>query len=87
MKKPICGCKVVQSDLIAMKLSLDVWRCLLDAYTKFQIDISKHVQKSLEFFSLAGSFTNSRFRAFLSARGPKITQPWRKSVGAKALTI
>ena len=28
-----------------MKLKLDVWHCLLDVYTKFQIDISKHVDK------------------------------------------
>ena len=28
-----------------MKIELDLWRCLLDVYTKFQIDISKHVGK------------------------------------------
>ena len=28
-----------------MELQLDVWHCLLDVYTKFQIDISKHVEK------------------------------------------
>ena len=31
------GCKVLQDDY--------VWRCLLDVYNKFQIDISTHVQK------------------------------------------
>ena len=30
--------------------------------------------------SLAGSSTNSPFRAFLSTRGPKIAQAWQKSV-------
>ena len=70
-----------------MKLLLDVWHCLLDVYTKFQIDISKHVEKSPENFSLAGSSTNSPFRVFLSAMRPKIAQPWRKSVEAKTLTI
>ena len=38
------GCKVGQSDPIAMKLELDVSRCLLSVYTKFQIDITKHVK-------------------------------------------
>ena len=28
-----------------MKLALYVWHHLLDGYTKFQIDISKHVEK------------------------------------------
>ena len=28
-----------------MKLELDTWRYLLNAYTMFQIDISKHVKK------------------------------------------
>ena len=28
-----------------MKLELDMWRCLPDRYTKFEIDISKHVEK------------------------------------------
>ena len=31
-----------------MKLELDVWRCLLDVYTKFQTNISKHVKKGIE---------------------------------------
>ena len=42
-----------------MKLELDMWHHLLDVYTKFQTDISKHVQKSPENFSLAGSSTNA----------------------------
>ena len=37
--------------------------------------------------SLAGSSTNSPFRVYLSTRGPKIAQTWRKSVGVKTLTI
>ena len=38
---PIFGCKVGQSVPIGMKLELD----LLHVYTKFQTDISKHVEK------------------------------------------
>ena len=37
---PIFACKVGQSVPIGMKLELDVWHHLLDAYIKFQIDIS-----------------------------------------------
>ena len=84
---PSFGCKVGQSVQIGMKLELDVWHHPLDVYAKFQIDISKHVQKSPENFSLAGSSSNTPFQVFLSARGPKIAQPWRKSVGIKTLTI
>ena len=39
----IFGCKVGQSVPIGMKL--DVWHYLLNVYTMFQIDISKHVEK------------------------------------------
>ena len=42
---PIFGCKVRQSVLIGMKLELDVWYYLLNVYTRFEIDISKHVEK------------------------------------------
>ena len=42
-KNYILGCKVSQGDPTVMKLH--VWHCLLDVYTKFQIDISKHVDK------------------------------------------
>ena len=38
-------------------------------------------KKSPENFSLAGSSSNTPFQVFLSARGPKIAQPWWKSVG------
>ena len=44
-------------------------------------------KKSPENFSLAGSSSNTPFQVFLSARGPKIAQPWRKSVRIKTLTI
>ena len=33
--------------------------------------------------SLAGSSTNSPFRVFLSNRGQKIAQAWKKSVGSR----
>ena len=42
---PILGCKVGQSVPIGMKLALGVQHHLLHAYTKFQIDILKHVEK------------------------------------------
>ena len=53
------GCIVGQSVQIGMKLELDVWHHPLNVYVKFQTDISKHVQKSLENFSLAGSSSNT----------------------------
>ena len=42
---PTFGSKVGQSVLVAMKLELDVYRHLLAVYTKFQIYISKHIEK------------------------------------------
>ena len=42
---PIFGCKVGQSVSIGMKLELDMWHYLLNVYTMFQNDISKHVEK------------------------------------------
>ena len=82
----ISSYEIGQSIQIEMKLELDVWHPPLDVYAKFQTDISKHVQKSPENFSLAGSSSNTPFQVFLSARGPKIAQPWRP-VGIKTLTI
>ena len=61
---PIFGCKVDQSVQIGMKLELDVWHHPLDVYAKFQTDISKHVKKSPENFSLAGSSSNTPFQVF-----------------------
>ena len=84
---PIFGCKVDQSVEIGMKLELDVWHHPLDVYAKFQTDISHVYKKSLENFSQAGSSSNTPFQVILSARGPKIAQPWQKSVGIKTLTI
>ena len=47
---PTFGCKLRQSDPIVTKLKLDMSCQLLNVYTrtKFQIDISKHVEKSPE---------------------------------------
>ena len=42
---PTFGSKVGQSVQIGMKLEFDVWHHPLDAYAKFQTDISQHVQK------------------------------------------
>ena len=39
------GCKLGQSDPIVMQLKLDMSCHLLNVYTKFQIDISKHVEE------------------------------------------
>ena len=41
------GCKAV-NWLIAIKLTLDMPCHLPNVYTKFQVDISKHVEKSPE---------------------------------------
>ena len=76
-----------QKHLIVMELQHDVWRCLVDVYTMFQIDISKDVQKSPENFSLAGSLAKLPLAMFSSATGPKIAQPWRKLLRFKTLTI
>ena len=54
---PIFACKVCQSVPIGMKLGLDLWY-ILDVYTKFQIDISKHVEKSLELFKQSKTCKN-----------------------------
>ena len=48
MKKYVFfGCKVDQNDPIVIKLYLDMCHCLQDVYTKFQIDISRHVENNL----------------------------------------
>ena len=57
---PIFGCKVGQSVPIGMKLELDVWHCLLNVYTMFQNDISKHVKKSPENFAKSKTRKNNR---------------------------
>ena len=47
-KKWVCppfGCKLGQNDLIVMQLKLDMSCHLQNVYTKFQIDISKHVEE------------------------------------------
>ena len=46
------GYIVGQDNLIVIKLELYVWPCLLDVYTKFQTDISPHVQKIQKIFRL-----------------------------------
>ena len=48
MKKYVFfGCKVDQNDPIVIKLYLDMWHCLQNVYSKFQIDISRHVENNL----------------------------------------
>ena len=42
---PTFGCKLGQSDPIVMQLELHMSCHLLNVYTKFQIDISKHVEE------------------------------------------
>ena len=45
---PILSCKVGHSVPIGMKLELDLLNHLPDVHTKFQIDISKYVEKNPE---------------------------------------
>ena len=45
---------------IGMKLELDAWHYVLDVYIKFQIDISKHVEKSPENFEKSETHKNNR---------------------------
>ena len=52
--------------IFTMKLRLNVLHHLLNVYPKFQIDISKHVQK----VSLVGALLGSPFWVFLT------TRPW-----------
>ena len=47
-KKMSFASQLGQRDPIVMKLKLDMSSHLLNAYTKFWIDIWKHVEKSLE---------------------------------------
>ena len=42
---PTFGCKLGQSDPIVMQLKLDMSCHLLNVYTKFQIDIPKHIEE------------------------------------------
>ena len=42
---PTFGCKLGQSDPIVMQLKLNMSCHLLNVYTKFEIDISKHVEE------------------------------------------
>ena len=42
---PTFGCKLGQGDPIVMQLKPDMSCHLLNVYTKFQIDISKHVEE------------------------------------------
>ena len=56
---PIFGCKVGQSVPIGMKLELDVWHYLLNVYTMFQNDISKHVEKTPENFAKSKTRKNN----------------------------
>ena len=62
---PIFGCKVGQSVPIGMKLELDVWHYLINVYTMFQIDISKHIEK-------AWKTSQNPKRAKIIAKIPKI---------------
>ena len=55
-----------------MKLELDVWHHPLDVYAKFQTDISQHVQKSPEIFSLARSSCNTPFKCFCPPEGQQL---------------
>ena len=43
-----------------MKLELDVWHYILNVYTMFQNDISKHVEKSPENFAKSKTRKNNR---------------------------
>ena len=69
---PIFGCKVDQNVQIGMKLELDMWHHPLNVYSKFQTDISHHVQKSPENFSLAGSSSNTPFKCFCPPEDQKL---------------
>ena len=71
-EEKIFGCKVGRSDLIVMKPDLNVWHCLLDVYTKFQIDISKQVKKSPENFRWLGALLTPASECFGPPEGQKL---------------
>ena len=81
---PIFGGKVGQSVQIGMKLEFDVWHHPLDVYAKFQTDISQHVQKSPENFSLAGSSSNTPpFKCFCPPEGQKLPNHDENQYGSR----
>ena len=68
-----------------MKLELDVWHNLPDVYAKFQIDVSKDAQKSLENFSLAGSSINTPFSSVFVRQRAKNCPTMTKLSGSQVI--
>ena len=70
---PIFGCKVGQNVQIGMKLELDVWHHPLDVYTKFQTDISQHIQKKTrKTFHWLGALVTPPLKCFCPPEGQKL---------------
>ena len=65
----------------------DLYNCLLDVYTKFQIDISKHKQKNPENFSLPGSSNNTPFSAFVCQRAKNCPSTMKISCGQDYISV
>ena len=57
---PSFGCKLGQSDPIVMQFKLDMLCHLLNVYTKFQINISKHVEEKSGKHGRRDGWTNRR---------------------------
>ena len=55
-----------------MKLELEVWHHRLDVYTKFQTDISKHVQKVWKTFLCLGALLTPTSESFCLPGGQKL---------------
>ena len=64
-----------------MKLELDVWHHLLNVYTMFQIDISKHVEKSAENFAKSKTRKNNRQNSENKTFAKNITYVEKYTVG------
>ena len=82
---PMLGCKVGQTDLIVLKVKLDVSCQLMDVYTRSEVHISNAVEKKPhKTFHRQGALLRSTSEC-LSPREPKVAQPWRKSGWVKTL--
>ena len=79
----IFGREVGQCDPIVMKLLFDVWHCLLDVYTKFRIDVLKHVQQVRKTFRWLGALLTSPFECFCLPEGQKLPNHDKNQMGSR----
>ena len=83
---PTFVCKLGQSDPIVMKRKLDMLCHLLIVYTKFQIDISKHVEKKSGKLRRTSGRTDRRSGGQTDGHCHGTIRPFFKRVYKKCLT-